>query len=547
MVLGSSAVAFAASPSSDTYANAKTVLKKGDKFVQEENEQEAAYKQVITSKKGANLIDETWQIAGDLSSYKRTTDANGNAAWALYVGRDVNRDFVHTTSGNVTTYTTSTGKTAATVTKTTTGGTVNYTVDWKYKNASTVSYGASDLIDNATNVAGAADSSLTVPSSLQTGTTNPSLTTIMVAVTGSDNKNYNLIGVASTYDDAAGTTFMADKIDSGAHATSTASKVYILSSTGEVIATTSVTIPAGTKATDTLDLTAATLTYENTKPYAGSGDKYTVNDLVLNGNGIYDYSLTDEGNLYYVTGAGTASQTRYAIDDDGYVMELTQSRTSFTPNAKAISRSSSSDEYLIVFKQLDADNQAALLDTAAYALDDSTLSKDAVAVQYDIYKLIADKEVANTTTKAKTAHLVDSVSDSVTITLTADTLSRTGLKAAAGIQVYAPDYSDSYKKDSNTLYRLADLGTADVSGSFSFDIRDFRDHVLIFDGAAEESNNDGVSDTTTAATAADSASTPASSTAASSPKTGDVAPIAALAVVMMGACGAMVVASKKRA
>ena len=33
----------------------------------------------------------------------------------------------------------------------------------------------------------------------------------------------------------------------------------------------------------------------------------------------------------------------------------------------------------------------------------------------------------------------------------------------------------------------------------------------------------------------------------SSPKTGDVAPIAALAVVMMGAFGAMVAASKKRA
>ena len=39
----------------------------------------------------------------------------------------------------------------------------------------------------------------------------------------------------------------------------------------------------------------------------------------------------------------------------------------------------------------------------------------------------------------------------------------------------------------------------------------------------------------------------ADKTTTSSPKTGDVAPIAALAVVMMGAFGAMVVASKKRA
>ena len=39
----------------------------------------------------------------------------------------------------------------------------------------------------------------------------------------------------------------------------------------------------------------------------------------------------------------------------------------------------------------------------------------------------------------------------------------------------------------------------------------------------------------------------ADKTTDASPKTGDVAPIAALAVVMMGAFGAMVVASKKRA
>ena len=39
----------------------------------------------------------------------------------------------------------------------------------------------------------------------------------------------------------------------------------------------------------------------------------------------------------------------------------------------------------------------------------------------------------------------------------------------------------------------------------------------------------------------------ADKTTDASPKTGDVAPIAALAVVMMGAFGAMVVASMKRA
>ena len=68
--------------------------------------------------------------------------------------------------------------------------------------------------------------------------------------------------------------------------------------------------------------------------------------------------------------------------------------------------------------------------------------------------------------------------------------------------------------------------------------RSFVDGVFVFDkgelaAEPEADKNDGVSDKTTDNTA--------------SPKTGDVAPIAALAVVMMGAFGAMVVASKKRA
>ena len=52
----------------------------------------------------------------------------------------------------------------------------------------------------------------------------------------------------------------------------------------------------------------------------------------------------------------------------------------------------------------------------------------------------------------------------------------------------------------------------------------------------DDYKNAGQADSDTAATTGDKA-----------PKTGDVAPIAALAVVMMGAFGAMVVASKKRA
>ena len=91
-----------------------------------------------------------------------------------------------------------------------------------------------------------------------------------------------------------------------------------------------------------------------------------------------------------------------------------------------------------------------------------------------------------------------------------------------------------------SIYPISTVAT-DVAISdtkFTFDVTFTGDSdVIIFDQAGDASNNDGVADTTTAAAANNSAS----------PKTGDVAPIAALAVVMMGACGAMVVASKKRA
>ena len=70
----------------------------------------------------------------------------------------------------------------------------------------------------------------------------------------------------------------------------------------------------------------------------------------------------------------------------------------------------------------------------------------------------------------------------------------------------------------------------------------FADGIFVFEkdelaAEPETDANDGVSDK-------DATST---TDTAASPKTGDVAPIAALAVVMMGAFGAMVVASKKRA
>ena len=86
------------------------------------------------------------------------------------------------------------------------------------------------------------------------------------------------------------------------------------------------------------------------------------------------------------------------------------------------------------------------------------------------------------------------------------------------------------------------VATVAVDKTITFDNNaTFVDGVFVFDkgelaAEPEADKNDGVSDTTAPTT-----------DNTTSPKTGDVAPIAALAVVMMGAFGAMVVASKKRA
>ena len=127
-----------------------------------------------------------------------------------------------------------------------------------------------------------------------------------------------------------------------------------------------------------------------------------------------------------------------------------------------------------------------------------------------------------------------------TFTLDADLFSQSTLKKASNITVYK--YA-GYESEYSSLLKqpvkgLLEVGTAEIGKTFSFENLKSLSGTFVFDQAADATNNDGVADTTTTAAAANNSA---------SPKTGDVAPIAALAVVMMGACGAMVVASKKRA
>lgn len=125
-----------------------------------------------------------------------------------------------------------------------------------------------------------------------------------------------------------------------------------------------------------------------------------------------------------------------------------------------------------------------------------------------------------------------------TFSLDYDLFTNSTLKSAPAVKVYkftgyTSQYSDLFKKP---IAGFIELGTSEIGGKVTFDNLNSLSGVFLFDEGVAADKNDGVSDTTTPA---------ADNTA--SPKTGDVAPIAALAVVMMGAFGAMVVASKKRA
>jgi hypothetical protein len=125
-----------------------------------------------------------------------------------------------------------------------------------------------------------------------------------------------------------------------------------------------------------------------------------------------------------------------------------------------------------------------------------------------------------------------------TVTFKTDWLSRTSVKNANSVYLLDSNVTslNSYFNKIDTVWKISDLEDESFSSKYLVS------GTYIFDYNEDASQNDGVSDTDTTAT-----TTAASTTAATSPKTGDVAPIAALAVVMMGACGAMVVASKKRA
>lgn len=177
------------------------------------------------------------------------------------------------------------------------------------------------------------------------------------------------------------------------------------------------------------------------------------------------------------------------------------------------------------------------LRTVAYALEAKTLTKDAIALVFDVnqIKKATTDDVADTTQHPYVLKAVTSPVADVTLTLENDWFSNTKL-FAKNLKTFR--VSNTWSSDGKyNLLALVESGL-DLSvpyGKFdvTFNIVDGHS-VVIFDVDADAAkDNAGQAD--------------ADKTTDASPKTGDVAPIAALAVVMMGAFGAMVVASKKRA
>jgi hypothetical protein len=279
-------------------------------------------------------------------------------------------------------------------------------------------------------------------------------------------------------------------------------------------ATSSATVDASGKVTYTTSTTALPISYK----------------VVT----LTEFTAAETGTI-----ATGSSIDAYGIDVDGYIA-LQDGEVGFTADA------SSAKPYYAVFGKADTTKLA----DVAQALADGTITKDAVAVSINFYEAVQASQNSKTANADGDTYRSNGRQDGfmtlipvsaklsdTTVTFKTDWLSRTSVKNANAVYLLDQNVTSlsSYFKQIDTVWKISDLEDESFSSKYLVS------GTYIFDYNEDASQNDGVSDTDTTAT------TTASTTAATSPKTGDVAPIAALAVVMMGACGAMVVASKKRA
>ena len=174
------------------------------------------------------------------------------------------------------------------------------------------------------------------------------------------------------------------------------------------------------------------------------------------------------------------------------------------------------------------------INTVAYALEAKTLTKEAIALVFDVQQIVKNTGAD----KAEHPYVLNSVTapvSAVTLTLENDWFSNTALFGKTLKAFRVSDTASSDNKYNLLALTQSGLDLSTPYGKFdvTFSVIEGQS-IVIFDVDADAAkDNAGQAD--------------ADKTTDASPKTGDVAPIAALAVVMMGAFGAMVVASKKRA
>lgn len=280
--------------------------------------------------------------------------------------------------------------------------------------------------------------------------------------------------------------------------------------------------------------------------------------------GVYAVEVKDDnGNAKQtvtvnVTGTAPALTAAYGVATEGMVTntdkyvkapnEGAAAAGNLVKGSKNILKSTDENAYGTLYANISAPNLDADVDAIISAIDGGVFSKDAVAVKVTAYlqgtvatyDLGLDyKNIYNG--NAKLLYNVDKL-QAGTYTFDSDLISRTGFKDAAAVNVFQPTLARTkFDTDFGALVKdFVKVATVEVGKTITFDNdATFVDGVFVFDkgelaAEPEADKNDGVSDTATTDNT-------------TSPKTGDVAPIAALAVVMMGAFGAMVVASKKRA
>ena len=252
----------------------------------------------------------------------------------------------------------------------------------------------------------------------------------------------------------------------------------------------------------------------------------TTGDTIAAGTSVYTLTQFD-GKATGTINVGEDADfvNAYGVDPDGYI-NLAGAKVGFKLSSKV------ADGYWV---GLDLPNLVLKTDVAN-ALVAGTITKNAAAVDIDVYKTVAtdNKTYTSGAVQYGFQKLVYVTADvaSHAVTFKTDWLSQSNAKKANVVYLLdgrVPTYTEYFQRI-GSVYKVSDL--ADDKFTTNYVVSG----TYIFDVAAATSDNAGQADSDTAATTGDKA-----------PKTGDVAPIAALAVVMMGAFGAMVVASKKRA